>query len=165
MRGTHNAFAPPFDFVSESFCPIVNRLGVKISMELERPGFYPAGGGRFSALIKPTKKLIPVHLLERGETKLCEVIALINQLDPEIAKRELVEVKRLLDSEEIHTNIYQTSHPNGSGNVLLLKHQYDWGSLFSLDLVKSVNVLKMLQKKRLISGFGIRRVMHQLMII
>ena len=53
--GTHNPFAPPFDFLQTTFLPQVNRLGPKVEAVLERPGFYPAGGGRFR--VSPTSNV------------------------------------------------------------------------------------------------------------
>src|SRR5580700_3526091 len=47
--GTHNMHAPPFDFLEKVFLPIINRLGPKITVNLARYGFYPAGGGCFTA--------------------------------------------------------------------------------------------------------------------
>jgi len=46
--GTHNPYAPPYDFLAQAFLPVVNRMGPKASCSLERPGFYPAGGGKFA---------------------------------------------------------------------------------------------------------------------
>src|SRR5512138_2046230 len=44
--GTHNPAAPPFDFLAGAFLPLLNRMGPDVRAALERPGFYPAGGGR-----------------------------------------------------------------------------------------------------------------------
>src|SRR6185436_13785565 len=55
--GTHNPWAPPFDFLKRVFLPIVNRLGPRVEVALERYGFYPAGGGRFSVTIDPSPEL------------------------------------------------------------------------------------------------------------
>src|SRR5215831_445162 len=64
--GTHNPLAPPFDFLERSFLPLIQRMGPSVELELRRPGFFPAGGGRFHAKIKPVKKLVRFDLLERG---------------------------------------------------------------------------------------------------
>src|SRR5262245_57066518 len=53
--GTHNPFAPPFDFLERAFLPLMNRMGPKVAATLERPGFYPAGGGRFTVTIEASK--------------------------------------------------------------------------------------------------------------
>src|SRR5512133_679150 len=64
--GTHNPMAPPFDFLTYSFMPLIHRMGPSVDLELRSPGFYPAGGGRFHARIEPTKQLSPLTLNERG---------------------------------------------------------------------------------------------------
>jgi len=51
--GTHNEFAPPFDFLATTLLPLIRRMGARVSLTLERYGFYPAGGGRFVAVIEP----------------------------------------------------------------------------------------------------------------
>jgi RNA 3'-terminal phosphate cyclase (ATP) len=55
--GTHNPHAPPFDYLQKTFLPILNRMGPTITATLERPGFYPAGGGKFMVTIKPARRL------------------------------------------------------------------------------------------------------------
>ena len=65
--GTHNPFAPPFDFLAKAFLPLLERMGARIEARLERYGFYPAGGGRFEIAITPVKKLEPIELNERGK--------------------------------------------------------------------------------------------------
>ncbi|HWW75660.1 MAG TPA: RNA 3'-terminal phosphate cyclase, partial [Pyrinomonadaceae bacterium] len=49
--GTHNVKAPPFEFIRKSFLPLVNRTGPTVTVELQRYGFYPPGGGRFNVYI------------------------------------------------------------------------------------------------------------------
>ena len=67
VGGTHNPMAPPFHFLLRSFAPLLQRLGVGLELKLERHGFYPAGGGRFTARITPAVQLTPVDVLSRGE--------------------------------------------------------------------------------------------------
>jgi RNA 3'-terminal phosphate cyclase (ATP) len=64
--GTHNPMAPPFDFLEKCFTPLIHRMGPSVELQLKRPGFFPAGGGRFHARIEPVKKLARFDLLERG---------------------------------------------------------------------------------------------------
>jgi RNA 3'-terminal phosphate cyclase (ATP) len=52
--GTHNTAAPPFDFLERCFLPLVERMGPKIRLELDRYGFYPAGGGCIRASVEPS---------------------------------------------------------------------------------------------------------------
>ncbi len=77
--------APPLDFVQKAFLPVVNRLGPKIEIRLERYGFYPAGGGRFTATIEPCERLSTIQLLERGEIERRSAVAIVANLPRSIA--------------------------------------------------------------------------------
>ncbi|HWH70147.1 MAG TPA: RNA 3'-terminal phosphate cyclase, partial [Candidatus Sulfotelmatobacter sp.] len=37
--GTHNPFAPPFDFLARCFAPLLERMGPRLELELRQPGF------------------------------------------------------------------------------------------------------------------------------
>ncbi len=66
--GTHNQWAPPFDFLQRAYLPIVNRMGPQVDATLERHGFYPAAGGRMVVNVTPANSLKGYDLLERGKT-------------------------------------------------------------------------------------------------
>ena len=51
--GTHNPWAPPFDFVAEVFLPTIGRMGFRAEAQIQRHGFYPAGGGQISLGVEP----------------------------------------------------------------------------------------------------------------
>ena len=117
--GTHNPHAPPFDFLQNTFLPIVNRMGPTITATLERHGFYPAGGGRFTVLIKPASQLSPIQLLERGKIQRCRAMAIVAGLPEHIAQRELNVVReRLRWTDE---SLRPETLPDGPGNVLMLE--------------------------------------------
>jgi RNA 3'-terminal phosphate cyclase (ATP) len=64
--GTHNPFAPPFPFIERAFLPLLRRIGFEVEAVLERPGFYPNGGGRCRVLIRPAKELKALRLDAHG---------------------------------------------------------------------------------------------------
>lgn len=119
--GTHNAFAPPFDFIERAFLPIVNRMGANVSLRLERAGFMPAGGGRFVAEIEGSCTLSPTELCEAKPVVSRRATALVANLPGTIAIRELREVRNLLrwKNEECLPRV--TQDDGGPGNVLLLE--------------------------------------------
>jgi RNA 3'-terminal phosphate cyclase (ATP) len=88
VGGTHNGLAPPFDFLARTFLPLLNRLGPAVAATLERPGFFPAGGGRLTAEIQPAPRLSPLCLGERGALRQQWARVLIAGLPPAIAERE-----------------------------------------------------------------------------
>jgi RNA 3'-terminal phosphate cyclase (ATP) len=119
--GTHNLQAPPFDFLEKCFLPVVNRLGPKVSVNLERYGFYPAGGGCFTATIEPCAHLSPIDLSERGEITRRTVTAIVANLSRAIAQREIDTVAHLLNWEKECMEIVETRNSVGPGNVVLIE--------------------------------------------
>jgi RNA 3'-terminal phosphate cyclase (ATP) len=119
--GTHNPHAPPIDFLAKAFLPLVCRMGPRVTVELERAGFYPAGGGRVVVQIQPVTKLQPLHLLERGEIKRRLAKAVVAALPGEIAKRELARVTKALGWTGDQLQIRQLPDEWGPGNLLTLE--------------------------------------------
>jgi len=67
--GTHNPMAPPVPFLERAFLPVLARMGGRVDVTFERYGFYPAGGGRWTATIYPAATLERLELLHRGEVR------------------------------------------------------------------------------------------------
>jgi len=51
--GTHNPWAPPFDFLAETFLPAIRTAGFDAECKLVKHGFFPAGGGKIALNIRP----------------------------------------------------------------------------------------------------------------
>lgn len=117
--GTHNPLAPPFDALAKAFLPLLARMGCAVQTVLERPGFYPAGGGRFTVRLKGGAKLSSLLLLERGETRRREVSALVAGLPKAIAQRELASAARKLKWDAACFRIEAIQAAHGPGNVVL----------------------------------------------
>ncbi len=117
--GTHNPAAPSFDFLTRSFLPLIARMGARVVVALERPGFAPAGGGRIIVTIEPAARLGGLELLERGEIHAKRARAIVANLPIDIAHRELKVIAektgwRDLHAESIHGSL-------GPGNVVMLE--------------------------------------------
>lgn len=87
--GTHNPLAPTFDFFNLVFVPLINRMGGDITANLQKYGFYPAGGGVIDVRIEPRASLQSLQLLERGEIMEEYGYAVVANLPNHIAEREL----------------------------------------------------------------------------
>ncbi|HKP58560.1 MAG TPA: RNA 3'-terminal phosphate cyclase [Polyangiales bacterium] len=114
--GTHNPLAPPFDFIARTFLPQLQRMGATVSAELVRPGFYPAGGGRFEVEIQGGAKLQPLELLERGELQRVSIKAVVSKLSERIAEREMKVLARELAEHPIEVETARVDSA-GPGNV------------------------------------------------
>lgn len=116
--GTHNPLAPPFDFLEQAFLPLINRMGPTITTTLERPGFFPKGGGRFRVNIQPTAKLKPLNLLERGEIVQQRAQILLAHLPQHIAQRERAVIAENLNLADDCLTIRSNDSAFGPGNVV-----------------------------------------------
>ncbi len=118
--GTHNPFAPPYDFLAEAFLPCIRRMGPQVSTALVRPGFYPAGGGRFDVTVEPAKRLERLEILERGALKRRRARAIVAGLPRHIADRELKTVRDMLAWDRRALEVEELTDSDGPGNALLL---------------------------------------------
>ncbi|MBN2559818.1 MAG: RNA 3'-terminal phosphate cyclase [Phycisphaerae bacterium] len=120
--GTHNPFAPSFDFLHNTFLPIINRMGPTVVATLERPGFYPAGGGKLSVTIEPAKRLERLDLLERGKVLRQAATAVVAHLPRHIAERELRVIRGKLRWDESCLVVKEVADPRrGPGNVVTIE--------------------------------------------
>ena len=119
--GTHNPFAPPYDFLAKTFLPLLGRMGARVEATLERPGFYPAGGGRMAIRIEPAHPLKPLELLQRGAIRDKRARALVAQLPASIGESELSALRRHLTLTDQECSVELLGGSSGPGNVLLLE--------------------------------------------
>ncbi len=117
--GTHNPWAPPFDFLERAFLPLLRRMGARVDARLERPGFYPAGGGRVVVQIEPVANLQPIELIERGPLRHARARAIVSRLPISIAERELATVAEQLGWPRDSLRAETVESP-GPGNALML---------------------------------------------
>ena len=124
--GTHNPFAPPFDFLVKAFLPLINRMGAGVTATIERYGFYPAGGGRFVVSLNPALQLHPLELIERGAFTGKAARAIVAHLPFDIAERELSLIGRKLDlpGEALHGETIKTSPGPGNAVTVELTSQH-----------------------------------------
>jgi RNA 3'-terminal phosphate cyclase (ATP) len=122
IGGTHNPMAPTFEFIEETFLPLLRQCGAAVDLRLERHGFYPRGGGRLSAAVHGPASWTPLHLLERGPITALAAEILLARLPPHIAARELDVLRGRLGipAEHCTTTTVVASSP---GNVVTVRAQ------------------------------------------
>ncbi|MEO3727207.1 RNA 3'-terminal phosphate cyclase [Pseudomonas syringae] len=122
--GTHNPLAPPSDFLSRSWLPLLRRMGAEVELTLLRHGFVPAGGGEIDVRVQPSK-LSALHLCERGLPLSQQAFALTAGLAPNVGIRELDRVVRRLNMASTELNAVILDPACGPGNVLLLEYAFE----------------------------------------
>lgn len=118
--GTHNPFAPPFDFLKHAFLKTLSTMGPEVNAELEKPGFYPAGGGRLTVAIEPAP-LKEMILETRGKIIHTQAVAKVANLSLTIAQRELKVVRKEMEWEPSRLKSFEVENSNGPGNVLTIE--------------------------------------------
>lgn len=123
--GTHNPAAPPFHFLQRAFAPQLAKMGVALDMQLDKHGFFPAGGGQFRATITPARELVPLHLTERGERREAWAEGLFACIPAHVAKRELAHLGNLMNWPEDWLHVRQVADEQGPGNILMATVQHE----------------------------------------
>lgn len=113
--GTHNPLAPPFDFLEKSYLPLVERMGVRVEVTLERAGFAPAGGGRLRARIHPGD-LARLELDDPGRLLTRRAVATVASLPTHISQRELAVLRERLGLSE-REEVERVWAEQGPGNL------------------------------------------------
>jgi len=115
--GTHNSMAPTFNFISKSFLPILKIMGCDIEVVLEKYGFYPAGGGKWCAIINSTSRIQRLELINRNDFIKVGAEAISSKIPRHVTERELAQVKKRcgLSGENLHQKFVESVGP---GNVV-----------------------------------------------
>jgi RNA 3'-terminal phosphate cyclase (ATP) len=123
--GTHNMLAPPFDFIAQSFLPIVCRMGATIDARLVRHGFYPRGGGRIEIDVTPAP-LQRIECVNRGAACGQSASAIFAAIPSDVAERELKVARKILSDwpEEVFT-MRELPSEQGPGTILMLEAAFE----------------------------------------
>lgn len=121
--GTHQDHAPSFHYLALVWAPAVARLGFPLGLELQAAGFYPEGGGEFTARIDPAHPMPPLDLRHRGTLLDVEVVSMVGGLGYEIADRQAARALRGLREAGIAAEAERVPVPcriSRGGHVLVV---------------------------------------------
>ncbi|MGI9295025.1 MAG: RNA 3'-terminal phosphate cyclase [Pseudomonadales bacterium] len=118
--GTHNGMAPSYDFIEQCFLPVMEKMGCQVEVQLERYGFYPAGGGAWRVRIYPAQNIGALTLLERGKQVDQSAVATSSRIPEHVTARELRQVQKKCYWSEasLQQRLVESAGP---GNILSLR--------------------------------------------
>jgi RNA 3'-terminal phosphate cyclase (ATP) len=121
IGGTHVPWSPSFHYLEWQWLPYLRRMGFDADLQIEKTGFYPQGGGKIRATIRPAGPIAPLEVTRRGRLVSIEGISAVANLDPEIAKRQKLQALRRLEPHCRETKIkdLQIASP-GKGTFITL---------------------------------------------
>jgi len=120
--GTHNPWAPPFDFLAETFVPAIRPAGFCVDCRLQRYGFFPAGGGIVEVEVEPWRKTssVGVELCNGQGAWRLEARIYTAKLPARIAhkQRRLLQTSGLAFSRIEHVDVEDS---DGPGNCVMVQ--------------------------------------------
>lgn len=119
--GTHNPFAPPWDFLVDTYLPLLERMGPRFRPQLDRAGFFPAGGGRVSIEIEPVARLAPLELLKVEEPRELGATVLTANLPKHVGAREAKRIQELTSLPVERIDVRELGGVAGPGNAVMVK--------------------------------------------
>ena len=109
--GTHNPFAPCFEYLRDVFGVLASAANVRAYFEMIHAGFYPAGGGEVRMELEGIDSMdnvSPIRLSKRGELKYIDGVSAVSaNLPGHIAERQTNQVINHLAKAGQHGAIEQ----------------------------------------------------------
>lgn len=136
--GTHVKSAPCFDYLDEAWRPALDRIGFSLTLQLERCGFYPRGGGELRCQIAPLSPMSDFSWTATGQIESITPLSVVGRLPESIAQRQANQALERLSAAEL-TELLEPAElqerPAASpGTMLGLRCRFStgWAFFFSL---------------------------------
>ncbi|BFH73642.1 RNA 3'-terminal phosphate cyclase [Sulfurisphaera javensis] len=120
--GTDVPKSPSIDYIRLTFLPLLEKIGIKVSLDLIKRGHYPEGGGeiRVSQVVGNPSRF---SLLQTGKLIKIKGISHVSSLPSHIAERQAKSAKEYLQSKlnvpiDIDLDIREKEISKGSGITL-----------------------------------------------
>jgi RNA 3'-phosphate cyclase len=120
IGGTHVLASPCYHFLETTWRRYLQLCGLRVSLRMNRPGFYPRGGGEIVAFIQPCAQLHSVHLRSRSAVKASGFSAVAG-LDVSIARRQARRALFRLQQYGLTAQLREETWPDGPGTVLAVE--------------------------------------------
>jgi len=133
--GTDVQWAPTLDYYRHVKLPLLRRIGVDASIDLEQRGFYPAGGGRATLHVEPNSRS-ELDLVDRGDLVGLQVRSTASNAleDATVAERQArVATQHLPRDVPIETTVeYVDARSPGSVLDLIAEYEHSRAGFSSL---------------------------------
>lgn len=120
---TDTFFSPTIDYFRYVFLKIVEKMGIKIEINILKRGYYPAGGAKIEVKVFPSK-IKNLNLVERGNFKKILAISGASEFfkEKKVAERQLAGVREVLGKlnlpVEEKIEYYQTQCPGSQVSLM-----------------------------------------------
>jgi RNA 3'-terminal phosphate cyclase (ATP) len=123
--GTHNPAAPPLDFLDRVYLAALKRMGMDAAIKVERRGFFPAGGGKWTVAVAPSGALKPLHIVERGRMLGQTAKMLWHRIPSQEPERARAHLSANLGWDPADIETEEAVDSQGPANVVLAELRYE----------------------------------------
>ncbi len=128
VGGTHVPMSPCFHYLDWHWLALLRRMGFDAELQMERAGFYPRGGGRIRAVIRPGGRIAPLDLRFRGRLLQVRGLSGAGNLPDHVTRRQRERAVARLGSRYPLNDIRKARLPAvGKGSLLLLLAEFENG--------------------------------------
>ena len=130
--GTHVNLSPSYDYMKEVLLPALENMGIGISINVERYGFYPKGGGKVkieveNKTVRPLTSIRPLRLDHEYKNHVPNIIngRIVQSitLPGHIIEREIGAIKELMPEATLHIeHVIADTYSPGNAITLWCNH-------------------------------------------
>ena len=137
--GTDVSFAPPINYMKYVLLPVLERMGLKVSLTVKKFGYYPKGMGEVTLKVKYTSKLNPLCIEKFGELEEIKGVSVCTFLEKQrVAERQMKSASNILRDHGYDAKIrvlYDRSNPFQRGSSLVLWAKTNNGAVLGGDAI------------------------------
>ncbi len=137
--GTDVSHSPTINYMRFVLLPTLERMGLNVTLQVKRYGYYPKGMGEVNITIEPCKTMKPLNLDRFGKITTTEGISVCTFLaDRKVAERQAKAAKECLSMKGYSTEIQvinDMSNPLQKGSSLVLWIKTDTNVILGADAI------------------------------
>lgn len=124
--GTHVPWSPTVHYLQEIFMPVTAKFGLRGSIQLNRWGWFPKGGGEAIAKVQPNADWRGVQLGYRGKLQAIYGISAASNLPEHIVNRQQDQIEKRLAQFDSPVSIERVKGKSvGQGTLVFLKAEFE----------------------------------------
>lgn len=124
--GTHVPWSPNIHYLRKVFIPMAARFGFEGSIQLNRWGWYPKGGGEAIAQVQPVADWQSVGFAHRGKLQTIHGVSAVSNLPEHIINRQHNQITKRLAGVDSPVNIEREKGDSmGQGTLVFLKAEFE----------------------------------------
>lgn len=124
--GTHVPWSPTVHYLQKIFIPTAAKFGFEASIQLNRWGWYPKGGGEVIAEVQPTMNWRGRALGHRGKLRAIRCISAASNLPNHILQRQHNQIQKRLARINLPINVQRIKGESvGQGTLVFLNAEFE----------------------------------------